>query len=277
MTQYLPAWAPEAKDLETPSAARMYDFYLGGSHNFAADRAQAQRAMQVWPDLAHIARANRGFLRRSVTYLAGVGIDQFIDLGSGIPTVGNVHEIAQAINPAAVTVYVDADPVAVAYGQPMLEGTGSAVMLAADLRDPAYVLGHPDLRALIDLRRPVGILLNAVLQFVPDHDAPAEIVARYREATAPGSFLAVSHATSDYQPERSGPTAEIYNRADFRFRFRSREQILALLDGYDLLDPGLTDMIHWRAELEEEALDTDPLGGNVARYSMYAAVGRKAQ
>jgi S-adenosyl methyltransferase len=261
-----PTWAPDSVDLETPSAARMYDYYLGGSHNFAADRQLAERVMQVWPDLGEICRANRGFLRRSVSLLAAEGITQFLDLGSGIPTLGNVHEVA----PEAVTVYADADPVAVAHGQRLLADAPHALMVHADLREPDDVLRHPDVRARIDLKRPVAILLNAVLHFVPDEDHPGEIVAAYRDACAPGSYLAVSHATGDYKPERTDGTLEAYERADFSFTFRSRAEVTDLFDGYELLPPGLVDLIQWRPD----PASTDPLHGDVARYSIYAGVGR---
>lgn len=247
--------------------------YLGGSHNFEADRQLAKQAMAVWPDSPHIARANRALLRRVIAYLHAQGIGQFLDLGSGIPTVGNVHEVARGLNPGARTVYVDSDPVAVAHSRTLLADEPNATVLHADVRDPAAILGDPALHALLDLERPVAVLMMAVLHFVPDEDDPAAVVAAYRQATAPGSYLALSHATADYQPERIEEMADVYQRSTAGLTARSRAQLAALLAGYDLIEPGIVDMIHWRPDPDVLALD--PLGGDVTRYSAYAAVARR--
>ena len=268
-----PAWAPDGVEIERPAAARMYDYYLGGSHNFEADRALARENMRVWPDVAHIARANRAFLRRAVGYLGEVGIDQFLDLGSGIPTVGNVHEIAHAANPESRTVYVDADHVAFAHASSLLADTPYATIVHADLRDPAAVLGDPAVTAAFDFDRPIAVLMFSVLHFVPPADDPAEVVAAYRAATAPGSYLAVSHATNDYKPERAKATEDIYSQASHQMIFRSHGQIAALMAGYELVPPGLVDMIHWRPDPADTR--PDPLGGDVTRYSGLAALGRR--
>jgi len=252
----------------------MYDYYLGGSHNFAADRALAEENMRVWPDVAHIARANRAFLGRAVGFLSDRGVDQFLDLGSGIPTVGNVHDIAQAVNPKARTVYVDADHVAVAHAGSLLADQPNAAIVHADLRDPAAVLEDPAVGALLDFDRPVAVLMFSVLHFVVPADDPAGIIAAYRDATAPGSYLAVSHATNDYRPERAKATESIYSQASHQMIFRSREQVAALMHGYDLVPPGLVDMIHWRPDPADDT--PDPLGGDVTRYSGLAAVGLRA-
>lgn len=272
MNHYRPAWAPSEVDIETPSAARMYDYYLGGSHNFAADRALAEETIRAWPDVAHLARGNRAFLRRAVTFLAAAGIDQFLDLGSGIPTAGAVHEIARAGNPHARTVYVDADPVANAHSIALLNAIADSAAVYADLRDPQAVLDGVRSTGLLDLRRPVAVLMLAALPFVPEEDDPAAIVAAYRDASCPGSYLVISHGTDDYRPEAARRAASVYSRASHSMTLRSRAEITALFDGYDLVEPGLVDMIHWRPE-EDSAL-LDPLGGDVTRYSMYAAVGR---
>lgn len=270
-----PAWAPDDIDIERPSPARMYDYYLDGSHNFAADRELADKVLDVWPDLPHVMRANRAFLRRALIYLTEQGIDQFIDLGSGIPTAGNVHEIVSAFNPAARTVYADNDLVAVSHSRFILADVPNAAVVHTDLRDPRAVLGDPALLEMIDLSRPVAVLMFAVLHFVPDKDDPAGILAAYREATAPGSYLALSHATADYQPERMGEMQEVYRRATAGMNARSRAQLTALLSGagYEAVPPGVVDMIRWRPDPGSEL--TDPLGGDVARYSAYAALGRK--
>jgi hypothetical protein len=251
----------------------MYDYYLSGSHNFAADRALAEQAMHTWPNARQFVRANRVFLTRVVTMLAREGIDQFLDLGSGIPTVGNVHEVAHAVNPASRIMYVDSDAVAHAHGTALLASTAHARYLRADLRDPDSVLTSAELTGFLDLDRPVAVLMFLVLPFVPDTDEPAGIVAAYREATCPGSYLAVTHGTSDY---RSAATVEnvaaVYQQASHTMNLRSKAQIAKILDGYELLEPGLTDTIAWRPDPDGP---TDPLGGDLAAYSMYAAVGRR--
>jgi hypothetical protein len=251
----------------------MYDYYLGGSHNFAADRALADQNLGVWPDLPHITRANRAFLRRAVDVLCAEGVDQFLDLGSGIPTAGNVHEIALAVNPAARTVYVDTDPVAVAHGVSLLEHEPQAIAVEGDLRDSSAILENDQVTALLDFDRPIAVLMLAVLHFVPDADDPAGVVSAYREATVPGSYLAVSHATGDYWPERAKQTEGIYQRSRNAMTFRSRDQVGELLAGYELVPPGLVDYTLWRPDPDGH-LD-DPLGGDVKRYSGYAAVGRR--
>jgi SAM-dependent methyltransferase len=253
-----------------PSAARMYDYYLGGEQNTAADRALAEQYIEKLPEIRDISRANRRFLRRAVTLLIEQGIDQFLDLGSGMPTVGNVHEIATQFNPHAKVVYVDSDPVTVAHGQALLEREPSAAYLHADLRAPGSVLHSDTLTGHLDLTRPLGVLMVAVLHFVPDQDGPASIVAAYRDAIAPGSYLVLSHATSDYRPETMDRASDVYSKADHTMNFRRRDQIQHLLDGFELLPPGLTDVIKWRPQPTDE----DPYNGDVSRYNLLAAVVR---
>ena len=267
-----PAWAPDEVDIERPSAARMYDYYLGGSHNFAADRALAEQAIQIWPDLPHVARANRAFLHRAINTVSALGVDQFLDLGAGIPTQGSVHEAARALNPRARTVYVDSDLVAVAHSTALLEGVPGTGAIHADVRDPDAILNNPVLTTILDLTRPVAVLLLSVVPFIPDHDDPAAVVAAYRNATAPGSYLVLSHSTSDYEPERATRATDVYKQADNRVTLRTRKQIADILAPYDLLPPGLTDLIHWRADPQA---GPDPLGGDVGRYSTLAAVGHR--
>jgi hypothetical protein len=270
--QNRPVWVPEEVDVDTPSPARMYDYYLGGSHNFAADRALAEETIRVWPDVRHLARANRAFLRRAVTALASAGVDQFLDLGAGIPTVGSVHEVAQAVNPDARIAYVDADIIAVAHATRLLADQPHTAVVRADLREPSVVLNDPALTALLDLSRPIALLMLSVLPFVSDQDDPAGIIAGYRDATAPGSYLVISHGTNDYYPEATQRAANVYRRASLPVTLRGRAELAALLDGYELLEPGLVDMILWRPELG--GAKPDPLGGDVTRYSLLAAVGR---
>jgi hypothetical protein len=268
-----PVWAPDEVDIYTPSPARMYDYYLGGSHNFAADRALAEETIKRWPDVRHLARANRAFLRRAVSALAADGVDQFLDLGAGIPTVGAVHEVARAANPWARTVYVDADLVAFTHSTRLLADHPHTSVVHADMREPSAVLSDPALTGLLDLSRPIAVLMLAVLPFVPEDDDPTGIVAGYRDATAPGSYLVISHGTGDYRPEEANRAVDVYRRSSHAITLRSRAEIRTLLDGYELLEPGLVDMIHWRPELGGR--QPDPLGGDVTRYSMLAAVGRR--
>lgn len=272
MGSYRPAWAPDVVDLEVPSAARMYDYYLGGSHNFAADRQLAEAALQAWPDTPYMCRANRAFLRRAVTHLARLGVDQFLDLGSGIPTAGNVHEIAQAVRPEARTLYVDCDAVAFAHGRALLQDEPRAAYLQADLRDPESVLSSREVKDMLDLSRPVAVMMLMALHFVPDSDDPAGIVTEYREAVAPGSYFVYSHGTNEYRPANTGGITKVYENASHGIVPRNRAEIAALADGWELLEPGLTDVILWRPDPAE--LEDDPLGGDVARYSTFAGVGR---
>lgn len=263
-------------DIERPSAARMYDFYLGGSYNFAADRALAEENLRNWPDMPHIARANRDFLHRAVTHLSALGVDQFLDLGAGIPTGGNTHDVALSLNPDSRVVYVDVDPVAVAHSTVLLQDVPNATVVHADLRDADAIARHSEVPAFLDLGRPVGVIMLAVLHFLgPEDDAPG-VVAAYRDATCSGSCLVVSHGTADYRPESARRASDVYTRASHRLTFRSRAEIAELFDGYELESPGLVDIINWRPELTGAGPDAvDPLGGDVARYSGYVAVGRK--
>ncbi|WP_229795368.1 SAM-dependent methyltransferase, partial [Saccharothrix coeruleofusca] len=200
------------------------------------------------PGMAGAARANRSFLRRAVRYLLAQGIDQFLDLGSGIPTVGNVHEIADQ----ARVVYVDVEPVAVAHSTALLQGNPRALAVQADLRDPASVLEHPQVRELLDFERPIGVLMVAVLHFVQDADDPAGAVARYREALAPGSYLVISHGSLEgVQVEGHADTArvqDVYKRTDSPLVLRSRAEVVPFFDGWDLVEPGVVMLPEWHPD-----------------------------
>jgi SAM-dependent methyltransferase len=263
-------WAPVNVDLTRPNAARMYDYYLGGSHNFAVDREMAERAIDLWPEVPMIIRANRAFLRRAVWQLARAGVRQFIDLGSGMPTVGNVHEVARAGAPDARVVYLDNDLVTVAHARMILSGDPRTEVIHADLRDPDLVLADRQLRGLLDLDQPVALLMVAVLHFVADVDEPARIVAEYRDALPAGSYLVVSHATEDGQhPGRAAEHRRLYARTATPMTMRSHAQITHLLHGWDLLDPGLVRLPLWRPDPD----DTIPHNPEV--FAGYAAVGHK--
>jgi hypothetical protein len=268
-----PSWAPDEIDLERPSVARVYDYYLGGSHNFAADRAFAEQVLQHMPELTVVMQRNRAFLRRAVRYLCQAGIRQFIDLGSGIPTVGNVHEIAQAHDPSIRVVYVDNDPVAVAHSRVMLADTANTVVVNADLRKPADVLADPALRKLITFTEPIAVLLVAVLHFVPDEEEPANIVAGYLAPAIPGSYLAISAAGRDHEfNEREDLAFQMYRRSPSPLRVRTQEEIGAFLDGLTLIEPGIVQPDQWRPEPGDEDL-VSPV--NEGRARMFSAVGRK--
>ncbi|MGH3870765.1 MAG: SAM-dependent methyltransferase [Pseudonocardiaceae bacterium] len=262
-----PNWASDSVDLDRPSVARVYDCYLGGSHNFAVDRRVARRMIEMWPELPLVMHANRAFLRRSVRYLISQGITQFLDLGSGIPTEGNVHEVAQAALPGARVVYVDIDPVAVTYSRDILAGNQHADVVQADLRDVASILDDPRTERLIDPAQPLGVLMVFVLHFYPDEEDPAGIIAQYRRMMAPGSRLVVSHAGFS-GPEEIGPTVEHYRRTTAPLTMRTPPEIEALLDGFDLVAPGVVGLPLWRPDSPAD------VGKHSERYG-YAAVGRR--
>jgi hypothetical protein len=240
-----PSWVPAEVDLSRPSAARVYDYYLGGSHNLEVDRRMAREAISLWPDLPAIMHANRAFLRRAVRYLAGRGITQFLDIGSGIPTAGNVHEIAQKADPDSRVVYVDIDPVAVAHSRALLAGNEGAMVVHGDLRRPDTILADPTVTGLLDLSEPVAVLMVAVLHFVSDADRPVDIVRRYRDISVPGSYLVLSHAARDESVDRA---AAEYAQTVNDFWLRGPDEVNALLAGYELLPPGLTSVTRWRPD-----------------------------
>ncbi|MCP9963231.1 SAM-dependent methyltransferase [Streptomyces somaliensis] len=266
-----PAWAPPGIDLSVPSVSRIYDYYLGGSHNFEVDREAARRAMEFLPGLPKIMQANRAFMRRAVRHAVGEGITQFLDIGSGIPTFGNVHEIAQQADPSARVVYVDHDPVAVAHSRAVLEGNDRAAVVSADLRRPREILRSAEVTRLLDLDRPVALLLVAVLHFLEDSDRPYEAVAELRDALAPGSLVILTHASFEGIPvpqEQAGGTLGVYRDIRSPLAMRSRDEVVRFLDGCEVLDPGLVAMPYWRPETPPE--QEDPYA-----FSGFAGVGRK--
>jgi hypothetical protein len=260
-------------DVETPNPARIYDYLLGGANNFAADRDVAEQTMKVGQVGRTVARSNRSYLRRAVRFMCGQGVDQFLDLGSGIPTVGNVHDVAQLANPDARVVYVDNESVAVTYARRLLSGDPNTAMVEADLRHPERVLADPILGELLDLSRPVGILLVSVLHFVPDEEDPAGIVARYRDAAAGGGYLALSHYTDEgYSAEKRARAQAGKDVNQHRTRTpevaRGKAELTALLGGTELVPPGIVWLPDWRPDGNgsEPAVPSES--------EMYAAVGR---
>ena len=243
-----PLWAPQEVDIDRPSAARVYDYYLGGSHNFAVDREMAREAIADWPELPRIMQDNRAFMRRAVRLCTAAGIDQFLDVGSGIPTAGNVHEVAQAENPAARVVYVDIDPVAVAHARALLADDPRTGVVHADFLDVNAVLDAPDTRTVLDLDRPVALLVVALLHFVGDERRPGEALARYRDALVPGSHLVLSHASADGVPQVADDHVALYRRTATPMSMRPRDEVVRFFDGFTLLDPGVVGIPLWRPD-----------------------------
>jgi hypothetical protein len=259
-------------DPNTPSVARIYDYLLGGSYNFASDREAAQAMIAAFPPLPRVLRAVRAFVRRATYFLASEqGITQFLDLGSGIPTARNIHEIAQAVNADDTRVaYVDIDPVAVAHSHRILRGNQHVTCIQADLRNPAAVGASPEIRAVIDFSRPVAIILNAVLHFIPDDDEAAAIVDAYMSAAAPGSYLVIAHHTKESTRSDEAQAREIYTRAAQPLIPRSRSQVTGFFHGTTLVPPGVVLSENWRPEPGEV---TDP--ADVPLYVGWVGVGRK--
>jgi SAM-dependent methyltransferase len=207
-------------------------------------------------------------LQRAVRFLAEQGIDQFLDLGTGLPTQGNVHEIAQAVNPDARVVYVDNDPIVLAHGRALLATNQTTTVITADMREPDTILSHPDVTARIDFTRPVAVLFVAVFHFIQDTERPAEILRTFREDLVPGSYLALSHLTTDGPPaEEVAKVVEVYENATSPIVFRPRRQIEALFEGFELAEPGLVRPWSWRSELGEPGPHTDWLFAGVGRLS----------
>jgi hypothetical protein len=248
----------------------MYDYFLGGSHHFAVDRAAAKEIEQAMPWIGGVYRANRSFLRRAVRCFLDEGVTQFLDLGSGIPTVGNVHEVARQVQPAARVMYVDIDPVAVAHSEALLEDVPDTAILRADVREPERILEHPTVRAVLDFSRPVGLLMVGVLHFLHAGDHPYEHVATYRDAVPAGSMIALTHGTVDGRPDElttaSQKITAVYNHVDRPSLTRTHAEVLRFFDGFTLLEPGVVPATSWRFD------GATPWNG---WFPVYAGVGQK--
>jgi len=266
-----PGWVPPGVETRRANAARVYDYWLGGTHNFLADQDVARAIAAVEPTAPLIGRANRAFIGRAVRLLAANGIRQFLDIGSGIPTQGNVHEIAQQANPASRVAYVDIDPVAVAHSKALLEGHENAAIIEADLREPGQILDHAVTRRLIDPAQPTGLLLVSILHFIADAEEPRRIVATLRDALAPGSYLIISHGTNEDRPGVADAVEKVYNRSvAMNLHVRSRSEILQFFDGFDVVDPGLVYIPQWRPDPGAD-VPADP-----SRYGNLVGAGEKA-
>ncbi|MGI8332375.1 SAM-dependent methyltransferase [Actinomadura scrupuli] len=254
-------------DVTVPNVARMYDYYLGGKDNFAADREAAAKVLEVAPFAPRLARQNRGFMARAVRYLAGIGITQFLDIGAGLPTQGNVHEVARQILPGARVVYLDNDPVVVTHGRALLGVDQSTVVLERDLRESAGLLDDPKIRELIRPGEPVGLLLVAVLHCLDADDEPYRVMTDLRKSLPPGSHVVISHITGD--DEVTANSSTVYRKASTALTHRTPEEILGFFDGFGLLEPGLVSLDRWRPD------DTSAPAPVTASGYFLCGVGRK--
>jgi hypothetical protein len=249
----------------------MYDYHLGGFHNVASDRRAAEAAAAGYPDLPMIMRLNRAFLGRAVRFLVAQGIEQFLDLGSGIPTVGNVHEVAQAMQPATRVVYVDSDPIAVALGQAILGDTANVAVLEGDIRFPERILTDPVVAGMLDLDRPLAVLLVFVLHFVDDDATASRLVRTLRDAVAPGSYLVISHGTAEpMAPRVVTEQTALSRQASHTLHLRSLRQIASYLEGLTQVEPGVVYLPLWRPEGPDDGWLDQP-----ERSASYGGIGRK--
>jgi SAM-dependent methyltransferase len=258
-------------DTTKPHSARVYDYYLGGKDHFAADRETGQKAMQSWPAVRTAVRENRAFLGRAVRYLAGeAGIRQFLDIGAGLPSADNVHEVAQVAAPESRVVYVDNDPIVLAHARALLTSTpeGRTAYIEADLRNPEAILASPAVAQTLDLGRPAALMLVAVLHFLVDADEPARLVATLLGALAPGSYLVASHVTPEHDPEGVGGLEHTYRQAGIPAQARTAAEFAALaFRGLEMIDPGVVLVSEWRRTSGSRPLP--------AEVNWYGGIGRK--
>ncbi|HEY3881411.1 MAG TPA: SAM-dependent methyltransferase [Trebonia sp.] len=253
MADYDMTWAkvdpdhvPPEIDTTQPSVARVYDAILGGKDNFAVDRAVADEAVKAMGDGGNGARLNRAALGRAVRYMASQGVSQFLDLGSGLPTVQNTHQIAQTIDPGARVVYVDNDPTVYLHGRALLADDASTIVVLADIRTPGQLLAMDEVRGFLDFSKPLGLILNAVIHHVLDDEDPHGIVRSYRRALAPGSYLQLTHFCDESPEARAN--SEVLRRSLGRGQVRSRDEITGFFDGLDLVQPGVVYLPEWRPD-----------------------------
>ena len=266
-----PETTPPEIDVSKPHPARMYDYFLGGKDNFAADRAIATQVLDSWGSVRTAVRENRAFLGRAVKYLASeAGISQFLDLGTGLPSANNVHEVAQAINPEARVVYADNDPIVLAHARALLSSgpRGVTAYLDADVRQPETILANPVVRDTLDFGMPIALMLVAVLHFIPDEDNPREIVQALVDALPSGSYLVASHATAEHNPEGLSGAGRAYSQGGLRGAIRNSDEFGALaFTGLELVDPGVVLVSEWRPE--------EPIRPLPAEVNTYGGVARK--
>ncbi|WP_214107059.1 SAM-dependent methyltransferase [Acrocarpospora catenulata] len=255
-------------DTSVPHPARVYDYWLGGKDNYAADRKVAEAVIASTPGVVLGARENRAFLGRAVRYLSEQGVSQFLDIGTGIPTAGNTHEIAQSINPAARVAYVDNDTIVMVHARALLNSTpeGRTTYIEADLREPESILAHPDVLHVLDFSQPIGVIIVGTLMHIRNEDDPWGAVKQFTDATCPGSYLAITHLTADFAPEAMGALARSYNTGPLQMTNRTAEEVNRFFDGFELVEPGLVWASRWHPD---KPIPADAVPG------AYGAVGRK--
>ena len=262
-------WLPTEIDTKTAHIARVYDFFLGGKDNFPADGEAAALILKGNPGMRDTCREQREYLRRAVRHLTGLGIRQFVDIGTGLPTQENTHEVAQAIAPETRVAYIDNDPIVLAHARVLMADRhhGRTVFIHADVRDPERLLADPALVDLIDFEEPVAVLLVGLLHFLPDHEQPGKIVKALLDAVPPGSYLVASHGTPDFAPDIGKATQNAYQSSSMPCRVRTRDEVLDLLGGVELIEPGLVLLSEWHPD--------GPVPDNAQKIT-YAAVGKKS-
>ncbi|MFE9005932.1 SAM-dependent methyltransferase [Streptomyces sp. NPDC007875] len=261
-----------------PHSARMYDYFLGGKDNYVADREAAAKVLTLWPGVMIAARTNRAWMHRAIRFLAAErGIRQFLDIGTGIPTRPNLHEVAQGIAPDARVVYVDNDPIVLAHAQALLKSSpeGRTAYVHGDITEPGNILASPDLTEVLDLSRPVALSLVSLLHFVPDEWGPYEIVQQLVDALAPGSFLVLSHITPDFDPEATQKTVQVYRSGGISGQIRTRDEVERFFTGLELAEPGLEVPHRWRTDLAESNSQVETGDVTDEEVSFWAGVAQK--
>jgi hypothetical protein len=264
-------WAPSHVPLDKPSAARMYDYFLGGYHNFAVDRRAADAATAIYPEFPLVMQANRAFLRRAVKFLLDQGISRFLDVGSGIPTVDNTHQVAAKVNPSSCVVYIDNDPIAVAHSAAMLRDEPNATVIEADVVQYDRILAHPVVQDLLRPGEPIGLLLIFLLHFILEDDSAYALVRRLIDVLPSGSYVAISHGTEEHVPsDVRDQLLRLYSGTTNPVRVRTRAEFERFFEGLDVVEPGITYVPLWRPEAPDDLLVDRP-----ERAAGFAGVGRK--
>jgi hypothetical protein len=263
-------WISEDTRLDKPSAARMYDYLLGGYHNFAVDRSAAEQLIAINPDAPLVMQAYRAFLRRAVKFLVGQGIDQFLDIGSVTPTAGSAHEVAQQLNPAVKVVYADIDPDTVRHSEAILRDNPTSIAIQVDVRQPELLLSDPNVTGLLDFRKPAAVLV-ALLHYITDDAQAYRLVRTLRDGLAPGSYIAISHGSyENAAPEVVDRLEALFANSTTPAKLRSREQIAAFFEGLELVEPGLVYIPQWRPEGADDIFLDEP-----AKSASFSGIGRK--
>ncbi|OEU86895.1 hypothetical protein DB35_25205 [Streptomyces abyssalis] len=256
----------EEIDTSRPHPARIYDYLLGGKDNYELDRQAAEELAAAAPEVRIGVRANRAFLQRAVRHVLGSGVRQVLDIGTGLPTSPNVHEIAREVAPDVRVAYVDNDPIVNVHASTVLSDSATTSIVLADLREPQAIVDHPDVRRVIDFGEPVALLLVAIVHFLTDAEQPRRTIATLRDALPAGSFLVLSHATGDFADRRAAQA--VYNKASATLNLRSRAEVERFFDGFELVEPGLAQVPFWRP-------DTPPPARS-GEIGFYGGVARKA-